>query len=328
MWTNGAGLPCGGSATGLNSFTVGIQQINGGDPLSEMAALGHANLNTAFELLTISMGADGLSALLGKLSTKGKGVVLPTVSARLADVLGAAGPMVTFIASIFMVCGFTLAYILPMFPFTRFFFAVLVWVAAVLEAVVAVPLIALAHLNPEGEGLPGQSAKAAYFYVFNILLRPILMIFGLVCGLLLFLIAVSFLTYTYNLAVASSGGTAYGHEMMSKIIYSIMYVAMMYICANHSFQLIDHIPEKALSWLGQQAPSMAQVGNAGHLQNTEQLVGGYIGQQMGQNLGQGAKGLSDALAGNGPASKALAAQKAADRDKAGGATQHIIKSGK
>ena len=79
-----------------------------------------------------------------------------------------------FIALIFLACGFALAYILPMFAYARFFFAVLVWVAAMLEAVVAVPLIALAHLNPEGEGLPGQSARNAYFYVFNFSCAPFL----------------------------------------------------------------------------------------------------------------------------------------------------------
>jgi len=182
-----------------------------------------------------------------------------------------------------------------MFPFTRFFFAVLVWVAAVLEAVVAVPLIALAHLNPDGEGLPGASARTAYFYVFNILLRPILMIFGLICGLLLFLIAVNFLNYAFNLAVASAGGSAFGHEIISKIIYTIMYVTMMYICANHSFALVDHIPGKALGWMGVQAQSMANIGSAEHLANVETMVGGYASNQVLQGMSGAATNMGNAV---------------------------------
>jgi hypothetical protein len=61
--------------------------------------------------------------------------------------------------------------------------------------------------------------------------------------------------------------------------------------------LIDHIPEKALSWMGAQAQSMAQIGNAEKLQGTEQLVGSYAGQQLTQNIGGAGKGVSDALSG-------------------------------
>ena len=314
---------CGGGANAPAIFQIGIQQIGTtGDPLYEMAALGHANIDTAFTLLGISMVGQAVApgigqTLTGLLGSKA-GPFAPLVGAAFGGAAGVAGVLagaMGFLALIFMVCGFTLAYILPMFPFTRFFFQVLVWVAAVLEAVIAVPMIALAHLNPEGEGLPGQSAKGAYFYVFNILLRPILMIFGLICGLLLFLIGVSFLNYAFNLAVASAGGTAFGHEIISKIFYTIMYVTMMYICANHSFALIDHIPEKAMSWLGAQAQSMANIGNASHMAGMEQAVGSYATQQMMGGMGSGAGQVGQAL-GNGVQSgfttqQAAAAQRAA-----------------
>jgi conjugal transfer/type IV secretion protein DotA/TraY len=108
--------------------------------------------------------------------------------------LGAAASAVSalldFVATVFLSCGFVLAFVLPMFPFTRFFFAVLSWLGSIVEAVIAMPLVALAHLNPEGEGLPGQ-AKQGYLFVFSIFLRPILSVFGLVAGLLMFLIAVN-----------------------------------------------------------------------------------------------------------------------------------------
>lgn len=317
VWTSGIGQPCGGLAggvaAGLNTFNVGIQQINGGDPLAEIAHLGHANLDVAFQLLTISTLGKGISAAAASLLNLSNSPTFGTIGSISAAVVDAAGGILDFLAMVFMVCGFTLAFVLPMFPFTRFFFAVLVWVAALLEAVVAVPLIAMAHLNPEGEGLPGASARASYFYVFNILLRPILCLFGLCLGMLLFLIATNFLTYTFNLAVASSGGTAYGHEVMAKVIYSIIYVVMLYTCANHSFALIDHIPEKALSWLGAQAQSMANIGNAAHMSQAENLIGSYAGQQMMGNIGNATGKLTQGMqSGTAGLAKAQAEARAAE----------------
>ena len=43
---------------------------------------------------------------------------------------------------------------------------------------------------------------------------------------------------------------------------------MMYVCANHCFALIDHIPEKALSWMGAQI-AMAHVGDESKIAGTE-----------------------------------------------------------
>ena len=63
-----------------------------------------------------------------------------------------------------------------------------------------------------------------------------------------------------------------------------MYVVMMYVCANHCFALIDHIPEKALSWMGAQAQAMAHVGDESKIASTEMLGEAYVGQQLVSTL--------------------------------------------
>jgi conjugal transfer/type IV secretion protein DotA/TraY len=284
VWQNGTGTSCGAGTANpsATTFKLGVQ-INGRDPFAQMAFLGHSNLNVAFTLMSYSMAAGIAGETLGHLPS-----FLGTIGSLVGGPLKVmAGPMM-FLALIFFACGFTLAYLLPLMPFMRFFFAVLGWVAAIIEAVVAIPLVALAHLNPEGEGLPGQSARNAYFFVFSLFLRPILVVFGLICGLMVFLIALSFLNYAYAVAVAGAGGTAYGHAVMSKVVYSVLYVAILYICANHSFQLIDHLPQHAMSWMGATGQAMPDMGKADHIERVGGLVSQYAGSQMtGQLTGVG-----------------------------------------
>ena len=305
VWRSGVGKPCGAAgigAAGLDTFQVGID-LSSPDILTQMASLGHANIDTAIDVLTAAvvanLGAAGgaaVGAAVGTGAEPGLGTFLGIfLGAAAGAALKAAAGVLIFIATIFFLCGFTLAYVLPMFAFMHFFFAVLSWVGGLIEAVIAVPLVALAHLSPEGDGLPGP-AKGAYYFVFNIFLRPILSVFGLVCALLVFMIAASFLTYAYNLGVAATGGTAYGHEFVSKIIYSIIYVALMYVCGNHAFKLISHIPDRALSWMGQQGQQMPGVGSADNFERIASLAGSYVGDkgihQVGTSAGELTQGIT------------------------------------
>ena len=296
VWAKGSGAGC-GDGTNNKPITFGIQ-MNGTDPFAEMAALGHSNLQVTSDLIGWILGVAGVGAFASGFASSipivgGIGNLAGAAGSAAASVLGA-------IATIFFVAGFTLAFLVPLMPFMRFFFSVLSWVGALIEAIVAMPLVALAHLNPEGEGLPGQSARAAYFFVFNLFLRPILTIFGLICGLVVFMIAISFLNYGFAVAVAGAGGAAYGHEAMSRVLYSILYVAIVVTCANHCFMMIDHLPEHALKWMGGAAQAMPSMGDTSKFEQTAQFASGIAADKAlpmlgsaAEHIGQGAgKGLS------------------------------------
>ena len=61
-----------------------------------------------------------------------------------------------------------LFYIIPFMPFIYFFFAVGTWVKAIFEAMVGVPLWALAHIRIDGQGLPGDAAMNGYYLLLEI----------------------------------------------------------------------------------------------------------------------------------------------------------------
>lgn len=157
--------------------------------------------------------------------------------------------LVTSLASAMMLAGLVLAIYIPLIPMLRAAFAVLTWMISVFEAVVMVPIAALAHLTTEGEGLAG-GAKQAWILWLNVLLRPILTVIGFVAAMIIFN---TFIIYFHAIFIdtmkmgLSSGDSA---NFFSKIIYSIIYVFVMYTAANTTFKLLDMMPNAMMRYLG------------------------------------------------------------------------------
>jgi conjugal transfer/type IV secretion protein DotA/TraY len=275
VWSIPDTQKCGTStaSSGLNTFTVGVQ-IGEADPIAQMAALGHANLNTAFDLLALGVGTKAI----------GSGAAL--INGLVGTGLSGVGALFTALSLVFFTCGFVLSYLIPLMPFLRFLFSVVAWIGALIEGVIFVPLMALAHLTPEGEGLTGEAGKTGWYFIFNLFLRPVLTIFGLVAGLLVFYIALAFLNYTYNSLVSGSGATVNGLESLSRLIYSALYVVILYIVSNHAFALIDHTPAHALQWLGKSGQHIQSMGNAERMENAAAVVSTVVARDFLESAGR------------------------------------------
>ena len=258
---------------GDGMFSLGIMFV-GANPIAEMAKLGQACINTAYDAfdMMVSLGADmggeaqglkhGASSAKGGAQTK-FGMESDMVQGQLTMINGILG----MICSVFFTSGVLLAYYVPLIPFISFLFSVLSWVLAVMEAVISMPLLALAHLTVQGEGLPGAAAKAGYFFIFQIALKPVLMVFGLIVGLIVFYAAVSYMNLFYLMAISTTGGLATSHLFLSRLVYNGLYVIILYMCANSSFKAINLIPEHAMKWMGAQTYHFAHMGEA------QQVVG-------------------------------------------------------
>lgn len=95
--------------------------------------------------------------------------------------------------SIMFAIGFLDAYYVPFLPYMMFTFGVVAWFLAVIEAMVAGPIVGLGIAHPEGHDAFGK-AEAAFTILINVFLRPALMILGYIAGIVLSYVAV----YTIN----------------------------------------------------------------------------------------------------------------------------------
>lgn len=204
---------------------------------SAVRSLGYAALGT-------TLGAAGVGGALG----------------------GIAANFFISVAMMGLTVGFVLFYVVPFLPFIYFFFAVGGWLKGIFEAMVGAPLWALAHIRIDGHGMPGNAAINGYFLIFEVFLRPILTLFGLLASISIFSALVEVLNSIFSIVTENVGGydmeselaataaTSTSENMRSKIdefFFTVIYAIIVYLIAMSSFKLIDTIPNNILRWMGQ-----------------------------------------------------------------------------
>lgn len=258
------------------------------NPFGEMAALGHRKIRLGldyFGLAILTSVGGGVLEAAGAAAPNRVGTGWQVWAGRAAAMVGKGFTVVSgimiIIATLFLVAGVLLAFIVPMLPFTKFFFSILTWLASLIEAVVLVPFMALGFLTPKGEGFAGPNTRNAFFLIFQVFLRPILCVIGLVVSMILFYVAAKFLNASFYEATSGVGiyeGSAM--KFMQKLVYSIMYAALIYTAANTTFKMIEHLPKHALRWMG----GGAQEESYDDSNQFGQLIAAVGGQQLIQNL--------------------------------------------
>ncbi len=217
-------------------------------PLAQLSALGKGMMDASVR--NFVMGAVG----------KGAGGIFKDMVGEVSE---AAGKIFSSFSTVTIALAFVLYYVLPFLPFIYFLFAVSGWIKSIFEAIVAMPLWALAHIKIDGEGIPGPAAINGYHLLLEIFIRPILILIGLIAALSIFSALVNVLNEVFDLLVANAGGFDLKEEVntttpsmmaffrgpVDKFFYTVMYVILVYMIGLSCFKLIDMIPQSILRWM-------------------------------------------------------------------------------
>ncbi len=155
------------------------------------------------------------------------------------------GSLAATIYGIIWVIGATLAVYIPLIPYMIFTIGVVGWLLLVIEAMVGAPVMALSFILPGGEEL-GKVAQGAMI-LLNIILRPVLMLFGFVLSIRLYqavikLINFGLLDSFHNLNTVGS--------LFAWVAIIMVYAGFVVALSNKCFSLIYGIPDKILRWMG------------------------------------------------------------------------------
>lgn len=272
------------SAPFMGAINQMTQEIAGSNlnHMSQMKSFGDTIVGTGEALLITLASATGVAnSLAGKVA--GAGVIdWGAVLQFLSNILS-----VLVIALFFF--GVTLSTYVPMIPFITWMTSVVNWFVLVLESVIAGPLFAVAHVHPDGDDAVGKAGHG-YMMILSLVMRPALMLFGLIGGMLLTqpvvgLINVAFMTVVAGVQADSMTG------IVSFAAYVAIYVIVMTTVVHIVFSLIHWIPDNILRWLGAQAGGISSAEHAGN-QGHDVLVGGVRDVKHGATGGLGGKGHS------------------------------------
>ena len=287
--------PFPGPEGAYENFREGCPQ--GTHPIVQLIALGKGIVQNAIQNLGYALGF----ATLGGAAS----ILEPHAGAALNAMSG----FFLSITTIGLGIGFTLFYVIPFIPFIYFFFAVGGWVKAIFEAMVGAPLWALAHLRIDGDGFMGSSAKNGYLLIFEIFLRPILTVFGLVGSFAVFTAMAHILHEIFALVIVNVSGyepldatstttEVFRRNVIDEFFYTILYTIVIYMMATASFKMIDAVPNYITRWMGDQISSFGdqrEDPTEGMVQYA--AIGGHIvGGQIGSALTSGFRGVGQAAA--------------------------------
>ena len=199
-------------------------------------------------------------------------IIPPPFDLYIFVLMGMALPVISAWLAVFVGIGFVTAYYVPLLPYMLFTFGGIAWLMAVIEAMVAGPIVALGVTHPEGEGAFGKG-EAAIMILLNIFLRPSMMIIGYIAAIALSYVSVwminagfdnaiafvqggkDFGTMLQNTTVSTSTGNISGGYTDWAGIYAyffsiLMYTSMYMTVVQKSFTLIATLPDKVLRWIG------------------------------------------------------------------------------
>lgn len=169
-------------------------------------------------------------------------------------------PIIMLILGGLLGIGALMATYVPLIPYILFAFAAIGWMIAAIETMVAAPIVALGIMLPGGQHEMMGKAEPALMLVANVFLRPALIIFGLVSGMLLARVTVFFINCGFATAVggAVSGGagsTISGISggrlgLLEQLLFIAAYTGIIIAALNKAFSLIHLVPDKVMRWIG------------------------------------------------------------------------------
>ena len=238
----------------VNAITDLDFERRGGDitnPLIKMKNLGDTILMTAGAIGTVHVTSGAVSEGLTSLPIVGG------VFGFVDGIFETLSPYIFTIVLSLVIVGFSLAIYIPFVPFIIWFAAIINWLVVVVEAVVAAPLWAAAHLVSTGSGEEegmGQRSLHGYLFLFNVILRPPLMVIAFFAAGAILVVGGLFLNEIFSTVVANVQYDAWTG------IFSVIGICFVYVilCSNlvHScFNLVFIIPDQVISWIGGHASS-------------------------------------------------------------------------
>jgi defect in organelle trafficking protein DotA len=159
--------------TGMTEiFKQGLKVVAqpGVNPIVALANMGIYYINFSSNLWLMLLNLSLISSLI------------PIIGGFIFAVIALMMPLLLAWVGVMVMVGFITAYYIPILPYMIFTFGTLAWFMAVIEAMVAGPIVALGVTHPEGHDAFGKG-EAAIMILINVFLRPSMMIIGYIAAI-------------------------------------------------------------------------------------------------------------------------------------------------
>ena len=194
-------------------------------------------------------------------------------------------PIAMIIFPMIIGTGFALSYVLPMMPFFIWFGVVVGWLVLCVEAMIAAPIWAVMHLTASGDDLTGSGSQG-YRLLLSLLLRPVLMVFGLISAIVLITVVGKLLNMVFvDVFILSQQNSDIFVWLISFIAAPLLYLGLQWAMFKKILSVIHIIPDQLLTWFGGGGQQLGSYGESmgGH-GSTTYMAAGAIGNTGGRAM--------------------------------------------
>lgn len=192
--------------------------------------------------IILSVEASYAALTLGSLLTG-----IPLLGPALQGAITIASPLLQNIMSPLLVAGSFLAFVIPMMPYIIGTMAVAGYFVLIIEAIFGAPLLAVATLVPDQDGIVGKQGQG-YMLLLNLLLRPTLNVAGIVASYVMMTITFNYINSTFFAAASDTQGGLLGIQKGLTMI--VIYMSVMLTTALTCLKLVNALPDTIFKWIG------------------------------------------------------------------------------
>ena len=289
--------------------------VNPLNPMGAMIEYGDFLMRTGFgiylSIMAINQGSSLLGLAAGSTVLSG-GAAAPSLAIGAISTISSAAfqaiaTPLTLVAGAIIMAGALHSYVIPMMPYILVLFFVCGMLMLTVESLVAAPLWAFFHIRLDGQEFIDQVQKPGYMIAFNLLLRPVLMIFGLILSTLVFGAMSWFINETF-MPVANGLASSTTVGPIGAAVLVVMLAVINLNIASKSFHLITEIPDRVSRWFGQGGEQLGEQRDSGDLKTAvlgavtsrgESMIGTAMTGKLANGIGRGNRnqGRGNALAG-------------------------------
>lgn len=200
-------------------------------------------------------------------------------------------PAIMAIGSLLVAAGFSLAYVIPFMPITVWTLMIIGYLITVIEAVIASPLAVIMMVTPEGEGISGTRMERTIQLIATAVLRPSLMVIGLIASVTMGFIAFQI----WNVFFFGAAETILAGGILDGLAIVAIYTMTAISITKRVISIMHSLPDTILQWFtsGVSRPfgenevdgEMSKVGQG--IDKGGQTISGIAGQAAGNAWNKG-----------------------------------------
>jgi hypothetical protein len=158
--------------------------------------------------------------------------------------------------------GVTMAFVIPMLPFTLTIGSIVGWLMALFSAVVAGPVWLAGHLHPEGDDIAGKGI-GGYMILLETVTRPIFIVFGLLGAFLIMDPVLKLVSLMFKANMSSLEGNS-TTGIVATVVLAMLYAGIVFTTVRSTMTLVYVLSETVYRWIGGAHAGMEQAREFNH----------------------------------------------------------------